>query len=239
MPTVRLLSVYFSCCGLSTTSSHHAVYLEQWCMSRSWSDLYSQSLQSRHFFQVDQGQNNYIRVPPSNNPVTDVNSSDLTCNVNGLSGSSVETVTISPGTNITYGIFHHEMSFLVVKILSQASSGTSMTNAPAKMPYLLDTRGLYKCTLPKHPPQRHLSMDRVLSGLRSILLVFSMPPLRSGPLMLLIPMVVCNTWDRRVISYGCSRQTLCPNTLFPACRAISSPCWDRKSKTVSATKMPW
>lgn len=121
-----------------------------------------------------------------------MNSSDLTCNVNGLSGSSVETVTISPGTNITYGIFHHEMSFFVVKILSQASSGTSMTNAPAKMPYLLDTRGLYKCTLPKHPLQRHLLMDRAPSGLRSTLLVFSMPPLRSGPLMLLIPMVVRN-----------------------------------------------
>nr|CDJ79823.1 lytic polysaccharide monooxygenase precursor [Leucoagaricus gongylophorus] len=57
---------------------------------------------------VDQGQNNYIRVPPSNNPVTDVNSSDLTCNVNGLSGSSVETVTISPGTNITFEWHQHD-----------------------------------------------------------------------------------------------------------------------------------
>lgn len=52
--------------------------------------------------QVDQGLNNYIRIPPNNNPVTDVTSTDLTCNVGGTSGSSVSTVSIAAGTNITY-----------------------------------------------------------------------------------------------------------------------------------------
>ncbi|KXN88969.1 putative endo-beta-1,4-glucanase D, partial [Leucoagaricus sp. SymC.cos] len=37
---------------------------------------------------VDEGHNDYIRIVPSNNPVTDVTSTDLTCNVNGLSGSN-------------------------------------------------------------------------------------------------------------------------------------------------------
>ena len=49
----------------------------------------------------DQGQNTALRVPPNNNPVTDVTSTDLTCNVGGLSGAGVETVEIPAGANIT------------------------------------------------------------------------------------------------------------------------------------------
>ncbi|PPR04435.1 hypothetical protein CVT26_002264 [Gymnopilus dilepis] len=56
---------------------------------------------------VDQGQNNYIRVPPNNNPVTDVTSTDITCNVNGLSGSGVQTVSIPAGSNITFEWHQH------------------------------------------------------------------------------------------------------------------------------------
>ena len=50
--------------------------------------------------QVDEGQNNYIRIPPNNNPVTDVTSTDLTCNVNGLSGANVQTLSIPAGANV-------------------------------------------------------------------------------------------------------------------------------------------
>ncbi|KAI0751589.1 glycosyl hydrolase family 61-domain-containing protein [Daedaleopsis nitida] len=56
---------------------------------------------------TDEGQNNFIRVPPSNNPVTDVTSTDLTCNVNGLSGANVETLTIPAGANITFEWHQH------------------------------------------------------------------------------------------------------------------------------------
>jgi len=56
---------------------------------------------------VDQGQNVDLRVPPNNNPVTDVTSTDLTCNVNGLSGSSVSTATIPAGANITFEWHQH------------------------------------------------------------------------------------------------------------------------------------
>jgi len=56
---------------------------------------------------VDQGQNNFLRVPPNNNPVTDVTSTDLTCNVNGLTGSGVNTVTIPQGANITFEWHQH------------------------------------------------------------------------------------------------------------------------------------
>jgi len=48
--------------------------------------------------QRDEGLNTYIRVPPSHNPVTNVSSTDLTCNVNGLSGTNVATVSIPPAT---------------------------------------------------------------------------------------------------------------------------------------------
>ncbi|KAF9000239.1 glycoside hydrolase [Cyathus striatus] len=56
---------------------------------------------------ADQGQNNYLRIPPNNNPVTDVTSTDLTCNVNGLSGSSVSTASVPAGANITLEWHQH------------------------------------------------------------------------------------------------------------------------------------
>ncbi|KAF8076831.1 glycoside hydrolase [Lyophyllum atratum] len=56
---------------------------------------------------VDQGLNTYIRIPPNNNPVTDVTSTDLTCNVNGLSGGGVSTATISAGASITFEWHQH------------------------------------------------------------------------------------------------------------------------------------
>lgn len=56
---------------------------------------------------ADQGQNVDIRVPPNNNPVTDVTSKDLTCNVNGLSGSGVGTATIPAGATVTFEWHQH------------------------------------------------------------------------------------------------------------------------------------
>ncbi len=50
---------------------------------------------------VDQGQNVDLRVPPNNNPVTDVTSNDLTCNVGGTSGSGVSTATIPAGATVS------------------------------------------------------------------------------------------------------------------------------------------
>ncbi|RDB20047.1 putative endo-beta-1,4-glucanase D [Hypsizygus marmoreus] len=57
---------------------------------------------------VDQGKNTYLRVPPNNNPVTDVTSTDLTCNVNGLTGSSTGTVTIPAGATIQLEWHQHD-----------------------------------------------------------------------------------------------------------------------------------
>ncbi|KAF9498853.1 hypothetical protein BDN71DRAFT_1587202 [Pleurotus eryngii] len=56
---------------------------------------------------VDQGLNTGLRIPPNNNPVTDVTSKDLTCNVNGLSGAGVSTVSIPAGANITFEWHQH------------------------------------------------------------------------------------------------------------------------------------
>ncbi|KAI8948923.1 glycoside hydrolase [Xylaria longipes] len=41
-----------------------------------------------------------IRMPPSNNPVTDVTSNDIVCNVDGTSGTGVETVAAKAGDTI-------------------------------------------------------------------------------------------------------------------------------------------
>ncbi|KII94695.1 glycoside hydrolase family 61 protein [Plicaturopsis crispa FD-325 SS-3] len=83
-------------------------------MKIALSILASAALANAHFTMqyiwidgADQGLNNYIRVPPSNNPVTDVTSTDLTCNVNGLSGAGVSTATIPAGTNITFEWHQH------------------------------------------------------------------------------------------------------------------------------------
>ena len=57
--------------------------------------------------QVDQGQNTDIRIPPSNNPVTDVTSTDITCNVNGRSGSGVSTGTVNAGDTVTLEWHQH------------------------------------------------------------------------------------------------------------------------------------
>ncbi|KZW00009.1 glycoside hydrolase [Exidia glandulosa HHB12029] len=55
----------------------------------------------------DNGYNVGFRVPPNNNPVTDVTSTDLTCNVGGLSGSGVSTIPITAGSNITLEWHQH------------------------------------------------------------------------------------------------------------------------------------
>ncbi|GJJ06953.1 hypothetical protein Clacol_001150 [Clathrus columnatus] len=56
---------------------------------------------------VDQGLNTDIRVPPNNNPVTDVTSTDLTCNVNGRSGTGVSIGTVNAGDTITLEWHQH------------------------------------------------------------------------------------------------------------------------------------
>ncbi|KAI0311738.1 glycoside hydrolase [Amylostereum chailletii] len=78
------------------------------------SDILEAALARAHFTMqyvwldgTDEGQNNYIRAPPSNNPVTDVTSTDLTCNVNGLSGASVDTISIDSGATITFEWHQH------------------------------------------------------------------------------------------------------------------------------------
>ncbi|TFK62110.1 hypothetical protein BDN72DRAFT_406369 [Pluteus cervinus] len=56
---------------------------------------------------VDQGQNKYLRIAPSNNPITDVTSKDLTCNVGGLSGASTSTLSIPAGDQVTFEWHQH------------------------------------------------------------------------------------------------------------------------------------
>ncbi|ESK94064.1 glycoside hydrolase family 61 protein [Moniliophthora roreri MCA 2997] len=57
---------------------------------------------------VDKGHNVGLRVPPNNNPVTDVTSKDITCNVNGLSGASVQTIEVPAGAELTLEWHQHD-----------------------------------------------------------------------------------------------------------------------------------
>ncbi|KAK6363634.1 hypothetical protein TWF730_001058 [Orbilia blumenaviensis] len=49
---------------------------------------------------VSQGYQVGIRMPPSNSPVTDVNSNDIVCNVNGSNGANVAVVNANAGDTI-------------------------------------------------------------------------------------------------------------------------------------------
>ncbi|KAG6919767.1 hypothetical protein DXG01_001606 [Tephrocybe rancida] len=57
---------------------------------------------------VDQGKNNFLRFPPNNNPVTDVTSTDMTCNVGGLAASATGTVTVPAGATLTFEWHQHD-----------------------------------------------------------------------------------------------------------------------------------
>ena len=61
----------------------------------------------------DQGLGNsadgYIRSPPSNSPVTDVTSTDMTCNVNGDQAAS-KTLSVKAGDVVTFEWHHSDRS---------------------------------------------------------------------------------------------------------------------------------
>ncbi|ELU45811.1 glycoside hydrolase family 61 protein [Rhizoctonia solani AG-1 IA] len=80
------------------------------CPSPRWLLIYMMTVTMQYLWVngVDQGQNTYLRVPPSNNPVTDVTSTDIRCNVNGLTGSATGTkANVPAGANITLEWHQH------------------------------------------------------------------------------------------------------------------------------------
>lgn len=63
---------------------------------------------------VNQGVGNsaagYIRTPPNNNPVKDITSNNLTCNVNNV--ATAKTVTAAAGDNVSsYGSIGEELRY--------------------------------------------------------------------------------------------------------------------------------
>lgn len=94
---------------------------------------------------ADQGQNVDIRIPPNNNPVTDVTSKDLTCNVNGLSGSGVSTATIPSGATVSHCELSHRIERLTAGLFSSLlSNGINTHSVQVKTPSLADTRAQSK-----------------------------------------------------------------------------------------------
>ena len=135
---------------------------------------------------VDQGQNKFLRVPPNNNPVTDVTSKDITCNVNGLSGANVQTVSIPAGTNvrrITSTRITRVQVSSVCTFSRSPSSGTSTTSVRVRTPSPADTRAPSRSSSPRRRQPPRPSTARALSGPRSTLLVSSTPSRSSGLLM--------------------------------------------------------
>ncbi|TFK96548.1 glycoside hydrolase [Pterulicium gracile] len=56
---------------------------------------------------VDQGKNVGIRVPPNNNPVEDVSSPNIACNVNGATGVA-QTISVPSGAEISFEWHQHD-----------------------------------------------------------------------------------------------------------------------------------
>ncbi|KAF4630977.1 hypothetical protein G7Y89_g7155 [Cudoniella acicularis] len=73
---------------------------------------------------IDQGIGNsasgYIRSPPNNNPVKDITSSDMTCNVNNV--ATTKTVTVAAGDKITFE-WHHDTNSASDDIIASSHKG--------------------------------------------------------------------------------------------------------------------
>ncbi|KAK1142042.1 hypothetical protein N8T08_008248 [Aspergillus melleus] len=83
----------------------------------------------------DQGLGNtdsgYIRSPPSNSPVTDVTSTDMTCNVNG-DKAAAKTLSVKSGDKVTFE-WHHDSRDAGDDIIASSHLGPVMTYiAPTK-----------------------------------------------------------------------------------------------------------
>ncbi|KAB8238584.1 hypothetical protein ETB97_012101 [Aspergillus alliaceus] len=73
---------------------------------------------------VDQGEGNsdsgYIRSPPSNSPITDVTSKDMTCNVNNK--ATAKTLEVKAGDKITFE-WHHDSRSASDDIIASSHNG--------------------------------------------------------------------------------------------------------------------
>ncbi|RDW73012.1 putative endo-beta-1,4-glucanase D [Coleophoma cylindrospora] len=76
---------------------------------------------------VDQGVGNsaagYIRSPPNNNPVKDITSSDMTCNVNNV--ATAKTVSVAAGDKVTLE-WHHDSNSASDDIIASSHKGPVM-----------------------------------------------------------------------------------------------------------------
>ena len=139
---------------------------------------------------ADEGQNKFIRVPPNNNPVTDVTSTDLTCNVNGLSGANVQTLSIPAGANVCIPCVSNSRRRIVMPFDRSPSNGTSTTSALARTLSPAGTKAPFKFTSPKPPRLPHHSTARVQCGRRFTPPACSMRNHSSGRRMSSTPITV-------------------------------------------------
>ena len=138
---------------------------------------------------ADQGQNVDIRVPPNNNPVTDVTSTDITCNVNGLSGAGVSTATIPAGATVSFFTLpQHFLCSLTTLSHRLPSNGTNMPSARVKTRSPVDTRVLFRSISRRRLRPPHHSTDRAPCGPRSILLASLTLQRKSGLPMSSMPL---------------------------------------------------
>ncbi|KAH8684226.1 glycosyl hydrolase family 61-domain-containing protein [Tricladium varicosporioides] len=76
---------------------------------------------------VDQGVGNsasgYIRSPPNNNPVKDITSTDMTCNVNNV--ATAKTISVASGDKITFE-WHHDSNSASDDIIASSHKGPVM-----------------------------------------------------------------------------------------------------------------
>lgn len=100
---------------------------------------------------VDQGLGNtadgYIRTPPNNDPVKDVTSSDMTCNVNNV--ATAETLSVAAGDKVRHSPLWLISSFPLTRSMSSSHlSGTITIELPRMTLSHLLTSDLSWSTLP-------------------------------------------------------------------------------------------
>jgi hypothetical protein len=127
---------------------------------------------------VDQGVGNsaagYIRSPPNNDPLKDVTSASMTCNVNNV--ATAKTVEVKSGDKVTFEWHHNSRDASddiidpVCPIMLSSLLYTNKLISPTRVPSLLTLR----------PPSPTVLATSGSSSLRMV----TLPPLESGRLIL-------------------------------------------------------
>ncbi|KAF9480514.1 glycoside hydrolase family 61 protein [Pholiota conissans] len=199
---------------------------------------------------VDQGTglNTYIRSPPNNNPVKDLTSSAVACNVNNV--AVPQTIQVKAGDKVTFEWFHDTRGDdiiasshkgpIVVYIAPTSSNGAGSvwtkifhagyTNGAWAVDNLLTARGKHNIIVPNLPAGDYLLRAEILA-LHEANVAYASNPVRGIQLYM-------NCVQIRITSSG--TQSLPSGSTFPGLYTPSTPgiVWNIYDTTLDQSTYP-